>query len=703
MKSRVLLAFLGLAAVTFVLARAQEPNQPKKNDNKGTQIADDAALKEQILARQFAEFEQSLLRLKQRLERSPKREDQERAKILQKALDECRSAGLGTQFEQMVDLLKKQGLKNVGDTKAAYERSTKLAEDLRRIVALLREDTKAALLREEKLTLEKTIKEIEKLILKQKIIQGQNDVGKTEKIELALNQNKVSKETADLAKKMAGGKGDPNDMKGKAKDGKAKGDSKAGEAKNVGKHGEKSEAKAGGKGSESKPGEAKAGAKGSKGSEAKPAESKSGSKGGDAKSGQSKSGKGSKGGEAKDSKSGNGKEGEKKEGNAKDAGKDADGSKIKEKQGEAKTGEKKEGENKQGEAKSGSKSGDSKQADSKGSKAGDSKSGESKSGAQSKQGEAKSGSPSSGQGQSKSGGSKSGKQPDSKGDNAKKGGNDAPPPTASGKKQVEDANYKQKQAEENIAKENKKGASDDMGKAIDDLEKAKKKLEDLLNQIREEELERLLAALQARCEKMLAMQIQVLAGTEGVFKAIESHKDKKPARADQQESLKLSDQEKEIVVEATKAIEMLEAEGSAVAFPEVFKQVREDMKHVQRRLGIVDTGVVTQAIEKDIIDTLKEMIEALKKAKQELSDKKSPPSNSPPPQPQDQKLLDQIAELKMIRSMQIRVNSRTTIYGKQYNGEQAGEPAIVRELRNLSERQERIFEVTNRIAKGDNK
>jgi hypothetical protein len=242
-----------------------------------------------------------------------------------------------------------------------------------------------------------------------------------------------------------------------------------------------------------------------------------------------------------------------------------------------------------------------------------------------------------------------------------------------------------------------------MGKAIDDLEKAKKKLEDLLNQIREEELERLLAALQARCEKMLAMQIQVLAGTETVFKAIESHQDKKPARADQQKSLQLSDDEKEIVAEATKAIEMLEAEGSAVAFPEVFKQVREDMKHVQRRLGVIDTGVVTQAIEKDIIDTLKEMIEALKKARQELDNKKNPPSNSPPPPPQDQKLLDQIAELKMIRSMQIRVNSRTEIYGKQYNGEQAGEPAIVRELRNLSERQERIFEVTNRIAKGDNK
>jgi hypothetical protein len=38
-----------------------------------------------------------------------------------------------------------------------------------------------------------------------------------------------------------------------------------------------------------------------------------------------------------------------------------------------------------------------------------------------------------------------------------------------------------------------------------------------------------------------------------------------------------------------------------------------------------------------------------------------------------------------------------------YTGEQAEEPAIRRELRNLSDRQERIFEVTNRMAKGDNR
>jgi hypothetical protein len=150
---------------------------------------------------------------------------------------------------------------------------------------------------------------------------------------------------------------------------------------------------------------------------------------------------------------------------------------------------------------------------------------------------------------------------------------------------------------------------------------------------------------------------------------------------------------------------LLEAEGSGSAFPESFQQVREDMKHVARRLAStpVDPGKVTQAIEQDIIDTLKEMIKALEQAKKELDTKKPPPPSdgSPPPQA-DPKLLSKIQELKMVRAMQLRVNARTSLYGKEYPGEQADDPAVRRELRNLSDRQDRIFEVTRNIAKGDN-
>src|SRR5262249_39826295 len=143
--------------------------------------------------------------------------------------------------------------------------------------------------------------------------------------------------------------------------------------------------------------------------------------------------------------------------------------------------------------------------------------------------------------------------------------NKQPEEVVTGKKKIQEGGYDMKRAEDDIAKKDNPKAVENQEQAIKNLEEAKKKLEKLLRQMREEELERLLAALQARCEKMLVMQMQVLDGTVATDKGIRATVDQKPTRDHQQQSLRLSDQEKEIVGEANKAIEMLEAEGSAVA------------------------------------------------------------------------------------------------------------------------------------------
>lgn len=268
-----------------------------------------------------------------------------------------------------------------------------------------------------------------------------------------------------------------------------------------------------------------------------------------------------------------------------------------------------------------------------------------------------------------------------------------------GRKQVQDANQYQRQAEDQIKKDDKQDASKKQSQAIAKLEEARRKLEEILRQLREEEIERLLAKLEQRCRYMLEIQMEVYDGTVRVDKAIGTNPDKKASRAEEQRALQLSDREEVIVTEANKAIQLLEAEGTAVAFPQMFEQVRDDAKNVARRLGKADVGTVTQVIEQDIIAALKDMIEALKKAQQDLKSGQSQPGQS---QPQNQKLIDLLAELKMIRAMQVRVNSRTKVYAQKYTGEQAGEPDIQKELGELAQRQLKIFDVTNNIAKGKN-
>jgi hypothetical protein len=96
------------------------------------------------------------------------------------------------------------------------------------------------------------------------------------------------------------------------------------------------------------------------------------------------------------------------------------------------------------------------------------------------------------------------------------------------------------------------------------------------------------------------------------------------------------------------------------------------------------------------------MIAALKKAQKDLEDKKQQQSqqgtaDSEPP------LVDVLAELKMIRALQMRVNNRTETYSKMTQTEQVDQPELLDALKKLAEREQRIHRVTRDIVVGRNR
>ena len=411
-------------------------------------------------------------------------------------------------------------------------------------------------------------------------------------------------------------------------------------------------------------------------------------KDGDPKDGKDKDGKGKDG----DSKDGKGKDGKGKDGDSKD-GKDKDG---KGKDGDPKDGKGKDGKGKDGDSK------DGKDKDGKG-KDGDPKDGKGK------DGKGKDGDPMDGMGKDGKGGDESadaGKQP-------------LPPEKDNARKRIQEGIELQEESEKKIAKEDRKAASNKQGDAIDKLKEAQKKLEDLLRQLREEEIDRVLVQLQARCIEILRLQTEVRGGTVEVQTSVNARPDRRADRADEQRALELHDREDQIVRKAGDALKLIEAEGSAVAFAEIFRQVRDDMTNVRDRLKLADVGEETVKIEEDIIATLKEMIESLKKAQQDNKNRKPPEPGQPgqqSPAQQDQRLIDQISELKTIRSMQIQINKRTESHGKKFDGEQAPDISqlkdprakaqaeqVLKEIRELSKRQDKIGKVTRDISLGRNK
>ena len=121
-----------------------------------------------------------------------------------------------------------------------------------------------------------------------------------------------------------------------------------------------------------------------------------------------------------------------------------------------------------------------------------------------------------------------------------------------------------------------------------------------------------LTTLAVRLRKMLGIQVAIRDGTKELQQVIERIPGKKPRPEHERTALMLAAWEKVIVGEATRAIDLLKGEEAGTAFAEVFREVRKDMERLRQRLGRADVGADTQALEQNLIDSLEEMITALK-------------------------------------------------------------------------------------------
>jgi hypothetical protein len=271
------------------------------------------------------------------------------------------------------------------------------------------------------------------------------------------------------------------------------------------------------------------------------------------------------------------------------------------------------------------------------------------------------------------------------------------------RKRIQAAEEKMREAQRKLEEARHSEARDAQREAEAELQKAIAELEEILRQLREEEIERVLAMLESRFRKMLEMELRVYESTIRLAKTPEEQRT--PAYDIQ--AGRLSGDQRKIVVEADRAMLLLREEGSSVAFPEAVDLMREDMDQIANRLAAVKVGRLTQGLEEDVIAALEEMVEALQKAQQDAEQRKQQQQQQQQQPPGDQPLVDQLAELKMIKALQLRVNKRTSRYAQLLEDTedlvgQVTDSEIGDALQRLSKRQQRIFEVTRDIVLGKN-
>lgn len=271
------------------------------------------------------------------------------------------------------------------------------------------------------------------------------------------------------------------------------------------------------------------------------------------------------------------------------------------------------------------------------------------------------------------------------------------------RKRLQAAEKKMREAKLKLEKAKREQAVVDQEEAEAELRQAKADLEEILRQLREEEVERTLAMLETRFVKMLEMQIKVYEDTRRVDRIPVAQRGPEV----EIQTGKMAFDERKIVVEADRTLALLREEGSSIAFPESVEQMREDMAQIADRLAAAKADKITIAVEEDVIAALEDMIDAVRQAIKDAEEGKQPPPPGQPGQPGDQPLVDKIAELKMIRNLQVRVNQRTDRYARLLEnaddvvGQATGEE-LVDALKKLSVRERQIQEITRDIVMGLN-
>ncbi|MEO9593196.1 MAG: hypothetical protein ABJG45_16560, partial [Rhodopirellula bahusiensis] len=169
----------------------------------------------------------------------------------------------------------------------------------------------------------------------------------------------------------------------------------------------------------------------------------------------------------------------------------------------------------------------------------------------------------------------------------------------------------------------------------------------------------------------------------------------------------LAYEEQKITLEADRAMLLLREEGSSVAFPEVVSQLREDTVRVSTRLGQSKIDMVTQGLQTDILAGLEEMIAALAKAQRDLEKKKQQEQQGDgggqPSGSGEEPLVQKLAELKLIRTMQTRIQGSTDRYASLMDGKATSAEDVLPLLRDLSQRQDRLYQITRDLVTERNK
>ncbi|HYG74543.1 MAG TPA: hypothetical protein VEK08_06020 [Planctomycetota bacterium] len=256
------------------------------------------------------------------------------------------------------------------------------------------------------------------------------------------------------------------------------------------------------------------------------------------------------------------------------------------------------------------------------------------------------------------------------------------------------ASKNQSAASSQMGQGNQSGAKSSEEEAEQDLQDALENLEQFQQQMQQQNKNEQLFQIEQELKKMLTVQKDLLGKTQDVEKQRPGPDEKLPRRAKGMVKQVFEDQQK-LADAGKQVVKKLE---EAPVFQYVMQGASNDMAEAAARLDKEESGVLTQEMQEDVIRNLGDLIEALRKERQNPQQGGGGGGGGGGKQP----LVPPLAELKMLRIMQRNVNGQTKKIDEEVSKAKDSRKELTKDqkdrLRRAAVKEGEIARVTKRIA-----
>ncbi len=264
-----------------------------------------------------------------------------------------------------------------------------------------------------------------------------------------------------------------------------------------------------------------------------------------------------------------------------------------------------------------------------------------------------------------------------------------------GQSSVKNAGENMKKAAGKLGDGKSGDANKDQDQSLEDLKKAEDTLKEAIvdeeDKLQAESLQKIDDLLQ----KILKSQKTITKDTKDTY--AKRTGPEKYERAELVKLTELSRSEGRLSDDVKVVLDMLIKDGSTVVFPEALKQVQSDLQEVQKLLSENRADELTQAMQEDIERSLQDMIDAIRKELTNRRRQQGASGSGGGGGGGGGPLVPPLAELKLLRLMQLQIERRTESLNKQVADKTINDTESARQHRLLAEKQKNVTKMTNDI------